>query len=170
MEIPLSLGKFAVIDDADYDKIKNYSWHAIKNGKSNDYDYYYAVANTKRADGTWTVILMHRLILDIKDRKIEVDHISRDGLNNRRNNLRSCSRSQNMANMVYVRGKSDYKGVQFRSDNKTNPWRAVVGGGGRGKGVRRRTIGNFKTETEAAMAYNCAAETLYGEFARLNKI
>jgi hypothetical protein len=104
---------------------------------------------------------IHRLIMDPPQGK-EVDHINGDSLDNRRENLRICDRTGNSRNVPRVALKhyfsSKYKGV-------SGQWIARIQAG---KSVIH--IGTFKTEKEAAGAYNKKALELYGRFARLNKI
>lgn len=87
-----------------------------------------------------------------------IDHKNGNPIDNRIENLRPCSLSENRANSVKkTKAKSKYKGVQKNGSR----WAAVV---------RRKHIGNFKTEIEAAIAYNKAALKEYGEFAKLNEV
>lgn len=108
-------------------------------------------------------VSMHRLIANPAPHA-EVDHWNGDGLDNRRANLRECSKSQNLAN----RGKNknnphSYKGVCFRPLSKKRPWTAQIQANG-----RRWALGHFASELEAARAYDAKAEELWGEFAFLN--
>ena len=100
--IPLTQGKVALVDDSDYEFLVNYgSWCADLTVSSG---IYYA---TCRRD--YFNIKMHRLLLP--NAKM-VDHKDGNGLNNQRNNLRSCTRSQNLANSkLRSDGASGYKGV-----------------------------------------------------------
>jgi hypothetical protein len=101
-------------------------------------------------------ILLHRQILG-GAAGIETDHRDGDGLNNRRKNLRPCSRSENQANSRRQPGTSGFRGVCI--DRKTGRWIAQLAN------VR---IGTFVTPEEAACAYDRAAIECYGEFATLN--
>jgi hypothetical protein len=102
---------------------------------------------------------MHRLIINAPLGK-EVDHINGDSLDNRRDNLRLCTRQQNCCNRKHqIKAKSKYKGVHPRKDK----WAAVI----RFK-KRLRHIGVFETEVAAAMAYDDKARELFGDFAFTN--
>lgn len=86
----------------------------------------------------------------------ELDHINRRRDDNRIENLRPCTHSQNLGNARARVHK--YKGVTFCK--QTNKWRAQLNG----------HLGRFDTMKEAAIAYNKAAIEHYGEFAYLNKV
>lgn len=102
-------------------------------------------------------IAMHRLLLGAGKGSF-VDHADGDGLNNRRDNIRLCTQSQNMANKVLERrNKLGIKGVSA----KGNRFRAIVTPNG-----RKIHLGYYKTKEEAAAAYKGAATILWGEFAR----
>lgn len=104
---------------------------------------------------------LHRVILDAMP-GFEVDHINGDGLDNRRENLRIVTRSQNQMNSRGKRGSSSrFKGVSWCA--RRGKWKVSVGG----KDVRK-TVGYFTDEAAAADAYDTAAREMFGEFARLN--
>lgn len=92
----------------------------------------------------------------------EIDHINGDTGDNRIDNLREASRTQNQANRKAKGGASQYRGV-IASISGINPWCAQIRHGG--KTVH---LGQFPTEADAARAYDMAAIELHGEFARLN--
>jgi len=107
---------------------------------------------------------MHRLILSITDPCIKVDHKDRNGLNNQRNNLRLATHKQNMANRSRHKGSvSKYLGVHWRKDRSR--WLACIT-----KDGVPCVLGSFKSEIDAAIAYNKAATRLHGEFANINKV
>lgn len=108
---------------------------------------------------------MHRLIARASDGEV-TDHRDGNGLNNTRENLRSCRQAENLRNRAKSTrhaATSQYKGVYWAKDIKR--WRAYVEVDG-----KRRWLGCFMSEHEAAEAYNRAALDLHGEFARLNEI
>jgi hypothetical protein len=107
-----------------------------------------------------THIYLHSLILHKGNGFI--DHINRDTLDNRRSNLRIATLAQNCANRHSPKQKR-FKGTKY----KQGLWQSVISqGSGRGS----RSLGYYKTEEEAAAAYNKAAIERWGEFACLNKI
>ena len=148
--IPLSAGKQAVVDDEDYDYLIQWKWSF--NGR-------YA-ARCVKSGGRSRSIYMHREIMS-PPCNMEVDHIDCDRLNNRRTNLRICTRAQNSKNRYGREGASQYKGVTF---NKiAGRWEAGIGING-----AKRSLGYYDTEQDAALAYDEAARIEYGEFAKPN--
>ncbi len=104
---------------------------------------------------------LHRLIMNLTDRNLEVDHINGNKLDNRRSNLRIVTRFQNAKNVgPHKDKKGPYKGVYYKSKNT---FRVVI----QADGVTHRRFG-FRTEEEAARAYDELAKQLHGEFAYLN--
>jgi len=106
---------------------------------------------------------IHRLVMGLtsQDGK-QVDHIDGNGLNNTRQNLRICNNQSNSANRPgYTGSTSKYKGVSFRTS--ANRWQSTIKTNGKIK-----WLGTFKTQEEAAMAYDSASIELFGEFAYQN--
>ena len=154
MIIPLTQGKAAIIDDADYPLIKCYRWYARKCRWC-----WYATANVKGKDGKWRKMQMHHLILGAV---ILTDHRNGDGLDNRRINLRPCTHAENVRNSTARHNsRSPYKGVSW--DRKSRKWKAQIGMHG-----RKIHLGFYEREQDAAEAYDMAARRYFGEFARLN--
>ena len=155
--IPLTKGKFAVVDDEDFERLSKFRWSAVNMG-GRWYAYRYmknGEPNPRRG------VPMHREIISTD--KMDVDHIDGDGLNNSRANLRPASRAENLWNARKTRGKSRFKGVHFHSQNKK--WRATIMANG-----KKHELGCHGTEEDAALAYNKAAAELFGNFARLNQV
>jgi hypothetical protein len=104
---------------------------------------------------------MHREIMNAQLGEC-VDHISRDGLDNRKSNLRICTVSQNgMNRRGKIGGTSKFKGVS--SPSMTSKWVANIRVNGKNK-----CLGRFENNVDAAKAYDVAAKEYYGEFARTN--
>lgn len=154
-KIPLGNNKgFALIDDEDFELVSQHKWR-IQQGNHTDY----AKGNIKRA-GKGTTMYMHRLLMgEPKDKGI--DHIDGDGLNNQRENLRICTRSQNQMNRQKTRGSSQFKGVSWNKDR--GKWLAQIK-----KDGKRQHLGRYDSLVDAARAYDKAALELFGEFAYLN--
>lgn len=147
-EIKLSQGKVAMVDDSDYDYLMKWRWFAQKSKQT-----YYASRNTN--------IRMHRVIMCTPE-GMEVDHINGNGLDNQKYNLRNCTPNQNRINrMSNLNGSSKYKGVSIC--RKRGKAEANISKNGKNK-----FIGYFKTEVEAALAYDKKAKELHGEYAKLN--
>jgi hypothetical protein len=160
-EIILSQGQKALVDDEDFDFLSQFKWQATKSPKSNTY-----YASRREIKG---IILMHNAILQRQGftfSKTQIcDHKNLNGLDNRKENLRISTYSQNCANVPKKKKNptSKYKGVFFEISGRK--WRAKIK-----KDYKQINIGSFLTEEEAALAYNEKAKELFGEFAYLNII
>lgn len=159
MEIRLTQGKIAHIDDEDWPLVAGRKWYAVKEAGGLFYAAAMAWDGGRRRK---TQIRMHRLIIAATPGEA-VDHKDGDTLNNTRANLRPASVAQNAWNSAKIRkgGTSRYKGVSWIT--RDGHWRAQLWTNG---GVI--TLGRFGDEVEAAKAYDAAASRLFGEFARLN--
>ena len=105
---------------------------------------------------------MHRLLMGFPV-EIHVDHINGDKLDNRRVNLRLCTRSENAKNSKKpIVNSSGYKGVFKVSPNR---WQAKI----KSNGIQIN-LGSFSNKIDAAKAYNVGAIKYHGEFARINEI
>lgn len=145
--IPLTQGKRAVVDDEDYEFLNQWKWHINRDTPSRMMG---SRKNRKRQD-------MGRLLMNNPVGKV-VDHKNRNRLDNRRANLRICTKKQNLANRgVNKNSTTGYKGVHFDSRHKS--YNVVIKG---------KHIGSYKTLEEAAVVYDKKATELYGEFAYLN--
>ena len=120
-EIELTQGKVALVHDMDYKWLNYNKWYAFLNGRN-----WYAGRRGGCVGGKRHNILMHREIMGLEHGDgFEIDHINRDGLDNRRENLRIVSRTTNQRNhRLLVTNKSGYNGVHL--DNNTNKWRAQI--------------------------------------------
>lgn len=110
-------------------------------------------------------IFLHNLVMGKAQKGFQIDHINRDKLDNRRENLRIITIAQNIMNRAKKTAKatSKYKGVYKR--DRPIPWSASVW-----QNRKRIYLGSFYTENEAATAYNKKAKELWGEFAFQNII
>lgn len=153
MLIQLTKGKTAIIDDEDYEKVRQYRWHVNHYG--------YAVCNKYVGGYKSVAIYMHRLVNDTPD-GLYTDHINHDKLDNRKENLRSCTNRQNRYNTpIRKDNTSGAKGVRWHQ----NRWNARIFIDG-----KEKTLGSYDNRLDAARAYNEAAREHYGEFALLNNI
>lgn len=145
--------KEILVDNDMFEDLNKFTWCAHKCG-----NVFYAMRKYKRTIS----IMMHRLVMGITDPNIMVDHRDNNGLNNQRSNLRTATRSENLCNRKSVRNsKSKYKGVAWVTSHKL--WRASIQ-----KDKVQRALGYFKSEIDAAKAYDAAAKQYHGEFANLN--
>lgn len=149
--IPLTQGKFAIVDAEDYHWLSQYKWHACKSRST-----FYAA----RRKGH-TSISMHREIMCAPEGLV-VDHIDHNGLNNRKSNLRLCTHSQNLLNRrIRPDCKSKYKGVVWDWRNRKWVARICIN-------QKRIHLGRFHNERDAAIVYDRKAIELFGQFACLN--
>ncbi len=144
--IPISKGKHVIVDADDYNWLVQKKW-------------FFSGRYAGRREGTKT-IYMHKLIL-ATPKGLVSDHIDGDGLNNRRSNLRICTRAENLKNKANYKKKktSKFKGVSWQ--RKPGKWssRIMVNG-------KRIYLGGFDSEEKAAAIYREAEIKYYGEFAR----
>lgn len=148
--ITLSKGKYALIDDSDFELISQHKWYAVETFK------WYALAFQNKKS-----ISMHRFIMGAKEGQ-QVDHINGNSLDNRRSNLRFCNNAQNQYNRLPDHVSiSKYKGVRWHKRDKL--WYAAIKING-----KQKWLGYHRDEISAAKTYDAAAKELFGEFAKLN--
>ena len=155
-EIPLTQGKVAIVDDEDYEYLRQFKWYAQWDGWN-----WYAKRNVI-VNGKQKTILMHRVIMGVPNGR-HTDHINHNGLDNREINLRICTAAGNQHNTGKQRNNTTgYKGVVITCGKYI---KAQISNNG-----KRIHLGLFKTLEEAAKAYNEAAIKYHGEYAQLNEI
>lgn len=147
--IPVVGARWAFIDAADLTLVSPFSW-SLAVGPNTEYAM--GRAGERR-------VFMHVLIYG----SVGVDHRDRDGLNNRRANLRKANKTQNGQNAFGQRGETPFKGVAFH--RHSGLYHATINHGGKQISLRYH-----KTPREAAAAYDEAALRLFGEFALTNKM
>lgn len=159
-EIQLTQGFVALVDDEDYERLKDQKWHVKRYAHTA-----YAQTNALKPDGSRTMRYMHRIILGLTDPAIQADHIDGNGLDNRRQNLRIASKAENLRNRSRSRNNtSGFKGVYRATRNRLHPWRTLI------KAGKLISGGYYSTAIEAAFAYNELALKHHGEFAKLNEM
>ena len=145
--IKLSKNKCALVDDEDFEYLNNFNWSLSSAG--------YAVSSSNK--------IMHRMIMNTP-KGLVTDHINHNTLDNRKENLRICTNSENRHNYIKPKNNtSGYKGVYFHKT--TNKWCAKI----RVNRIKMH-LGYFLDIEEAAIAYNKAATKYFGEFALLNYV
>ncbi len=147
----LPKGKYFTFDYADFPLVSRCKWRIDAQG--------YPKTATDLCGSK--DLHLHTLLMN-PPKPLIVDHIDGNKLNNCRDNLRICTRVQNSQNMArHKNNTSGYKGVSFnKARNKWDAYITVYG--------KRRNLGRFKTDLEAALAYDKAASFYFGEFAKLN--
>ena len=157
--IPLTQGKYAIVDIEDYKWLMRWKWCARR-----EKNIFYAARHERFFGGKKKrrrTIFMHRMILNTP-KGLQSDHENHNGIDNRKCNLRTCNAGENCRNRLPSRrGTSWYKGVYFKK---------VLGKFGAQIMLNGKTIhlGYYKSEIEAAKAYDAKAIELFGEFACLN--
>jgi hypothetical protein len=153
--IPLSQGLYAIINESDLEKVSQYKYYAKRNTNT-----WYAERTEMRKNGKRHTVCLHEDIMGIRE-GLEIDHKNGNGLDCRRENLRHCTRRQNMQNCRPYKGRR-FKGITLSKRGKK--YRARISCNG-----KRIHLGHFETEIEAAQAYDMAAIEHFGTFARINE-
>jgi hypothetical protein len=152
IQIELNGGRVAVISSEDFDRVSAYHW-SLRPSRYTDY-----VARYEVREQVVHGIQLHRFLLN-PGLNLFVDHQDGNGLNNTRENLRTCTPGQNQANSA-AKGGRRYKGAY---PAKGKGFTAIIK-----KNYKAIYLGTFPTEIEAARAYDQKALEIHGEFARLN--
>jgi hypothetical protein len=157
IEIPLKNGHIVLIDAEDAERVLAFKWTAYKiyNRKR---EMFYARRTIQLPNGKQKTILLHRFILDAPEGLV-VDHKNGNSLDNRRENLRLATVSQNAMNRQRIRNVTGFHGV--RSNDVTFKAQISV------QGIIFHST-NFEKAEDAARAYDVIAKLLHGEFAKLN--
>jgi hypothetical protein len=151
-KIELTRGYYALVDDEDFEELNQFKW---------SYHHGYAVRNSPYVNGKRKELFMHRVILNTPE-GMETDHINGIRWDNRRDNIRIVTKSQNQWNRNrYKNSVSKYKGVYW--SKRWKRWYAGISYKG-----KNLYVGCFKCEEDAARAYDKRAKELHGEYARLN--
>ncbi len=149
--IPLTQGKFAIVDADDYERLMQYKWccnnsYAARRSKKSE--------NTKRG-----IVYMHRLINQTPE-GLDTDHINGNKLDNRKVNLRAVSRRENALNSAPRKNKaSSYKGVWLDNSKPNRLWRCGIRHFG-----KMIYFGRYSTEEEARDVYEQKSIKYSGEF------
>ncbi len=177
--IPLTQGYFAEVSDEDYDFINQWKW-TVKNQRGRLYAVRQEFTGNRYSDGSkkYKLISMHRVLFNLFDKNILIDHKDRNGLNNKRDNIRMATNKENCRNSKSREGStSKYLGVCINKSNYVNKsagkecaylsYIAYIKIDG-----HQKYLGSFSYSKEgelmAAKAYDIAAKKYFGEFANLN--
>lgn len=147
---------YILVDARDYKDVSRYKWSITRGG--------YAL-RAYRINGKLKNIYLHRYLLNAQKGQ-EIDHINHNRLDNRKTNLRFCTRTQNNGNhSLRSNNTSGYKGVTAVKEKWVAQLRTLVDGK-----PKKVYLGTFTDKIEAARAYNKGATKYFGEFANLNKV
>lgn len=156
-KIALSQGKFAKVDDSDYDFLNKHKWTLAK-GRL--YHSIYAKRNIYIGYKKHKTVYMHSVLLNTPH-GMDTDHIDGDGLNNQRHNLRICSRADNLKNRKSQSNNiSGFKGVCWDNDKKK--WRAYIS-----CNKKWHHLGFFIDKLEAYKTYCSASLKYHKSFSRI---
>lgn len=151
-QIPLGKERFALVDESDFDRLKDTQWFLSGTG--------YAVGLIPQ-EGRFRLVYMHRLVIGAAPDTL-VDHINADTLDNRRSNLRLATPEQNGQNkQLNPLSETLLKGVGWHKRRRKYHARIQLQG-------MRYHLGYFVDAESAALAYDSAARMLFGEYARCN--
>ena len=160
-EIPLTQNKLVLVSDEDYDFLMQWKWFAaFCNGR----DFYAVRGQPQKGKRESLRIWMHREIMKTP-KGLFTDHKNGNTLDNTRENLRICTKKQNLQNSRGGRSSTGYKGVYKNSSESKHRYKYAVQ-------IRidgtLKTLGYFNCVIEAAKTYDAAAKKYFGEFARPN--
>ena len=145
-EIELTQGQITIIDDEDYDFLSQWKWKVSYDTHTKSYR---AMRNENKK-----VVFMHRIIMNTPANLI-VDHINHDTLDNRKQNLRNVTQSQNSMNRIIKPGITGEKGIIVHGKK----FRVRIR-----KEKKQYEIGLFKTIADAKIAYDNAIKEIFGDF------
>ncbi len=166
-QISLTQGKFAIVDDEDFIFLDRFNWCLCGKGQY-EKELFYAVFS-KKTEGKQIHIYMHEFVvgnknIDLTKSNMNVIHINGNTLDNRKENLRLVP----FHTVMHMRRKltptrSKYKGIYFHK--QSGMWTAGIQ-----KDKKFYSLSYFKSEHDAARAYNAKARELYGDLAYQNMI
>jgi hypothetical protein len=159
--IPLTKGYSAIVDEEDYERVAAHKWCAAVEHRADGSERVYVQRSARKHGRGQVTEKLHRFIINAPD-GLQVDHINGNPLDNRRENMRLCTTSENTRNQrAGMGGISAFKGVCYHKASAK--WLAYIK-----VNAKQKHLGQFADETDAARAYDAAAIKHFGEFARIN--
>lgn len=173
-EIKTNKGELIKVDEKHFDVLNEHTWHVDANGYAVTTKY---IRSRKESKETGLprkkFIKMHRLVYELEHdvtltTKEHIDHINRDRIDNRIENIRvDLQGNGDGINQINQGLRSDntsgYKGVFLRK--RTGRWESSVSYKG-----KKKWLGSFDSKEEAAVAYNEKVIELHGEDVYLNDV
>lgn len=147
--IPLTKGKFAKVDDEDYDYLNQFKWCFLDKGCG------YARRTSYLGSLQAGSILMHRVIMNAP-KGMEVDHINGDGLDNRKINFRIVTHSINTKNRTRVNKNNTSKHLGIHWHKRDKRWQVNIG-----KDYHRYYFGSYKSKKEAILVAKRERQRLF---------
>lgn len=159
--IPVNPSSKAKIDKADYAQVSKHTWRVL----TKDSGRKKVVTNIIDKSGRNRQISLGQFIMNPPKGKMVYPRRFMEGFDYRRNNLVVCTMQERQQILPPSRnhGSSKFKGVSYITSRKR--WRAAIKA--KGKSI---TLGMFRSEVEAAKAYNVAAIKYFGKNAYQNLI
>ena len=149
-KIKLTNGLYSMVDNDIYYLIKKFKWFGVMNGGRTTY---YPAICIKFLDGNWRLLRLHHLVVGQPlNRKLQIDHIDTNGLNNQRSNLRIVTHRENVSNTKNRQmGKTASACIGVSLSHSGKRWVAKI---------NNRYLGTFDTEQEASTTYKLAVRRL----------
>ena len=156
-KISLGEGKFTIVDPQDFYRFSFFNWCPKENGPRT-----YAVRLVSAPHNRTKILSLHREIMKAPPTLL-VDHKNGNGLDNRLDNLRLATHSQNQCNKGKSRSNSSSRFIGVYFEKRSSKWVAKIVTNG-----KRIWLGRFSDEISAAKAHDKAALKYHKEFAHLN--
>jgi len=152
--IRLTQGKFAIVDEEDFERVNQFNWCAVKRKTT-----YYSL-RTVIVNGAKTTERMHQFIMS--NPNTDIDHRNGNGLHNYKSNLRECTAIENQRNRRPLENKTSiYKGVCW--DKHWGKFRAYIRNDN-----KLVHLGSSENDVECALMYDTKAKEFFKDFAWLN--
>lgn len=159
IKIYLTQGQACLIDAADYEWAKRFRWH-VQERKG----IFYAVTTVRTIDGKITSSPLHRILMGLLPfDKRRALHKNGNSLDNRRSNLVIATHKEIMLKRKKA-GHTSSRFVGVYWHKLSQKWQAYIVVNG-----VTHYLGLFKSDVDAARAYNEMSRYFYGEAGRINR-